>query len=75
MSGGGDSERLDGWEFHGLFKAPCVRCAHKTRTARPVCAAFPDGIPREIWTGERDHDAPYPGDRGIRFEPYRPPLA
>ncbi len=32
------------------------------------CEAFPDGIPIEIFTGLFDHDDPYPGDNGIRFE-------
>lgn len=34
-----------------------------------VCAAFPDGIPRPIIDGEIEHREPFPGDRGIRFEP------
>lgn len=33
----------------------------------PRCAAFPDGIPAEIWAGG-DHTAPWPGDHGILFE-------
>jgi hypothetical protein len=63
------AEVLDGWQFHGVFKAVCVRCKHKHRTVRPVCDAFPTGIPKEIWMGENDHSTPYPGDQGIRFEP------
>ena len=43
MSENDDKAVLDGWEFHGLFKALCLRCQHKSRTVKPVCAAFPEG--------------------------------
>lgn len=33
-----------------------------------TCAAFPDGIPKEILTGEHDHSEPYQGDKGVRKE-------
>lgn len=32
------------------------------------CRAFPDGIPKEILTGEVDHSKPYKGDHGIQFK-------
>lgn len=61
---------LDGWEFWGLFKGPCRRCKHKHRTVKPVCDAFPKGIPEPIWMGENKHTETYPGDGGIRFEAF-----
>ena len=33
------------------------------------CAAFPDGIPDDIWEGRNDHAQPVDGDHGIQFEP------
>jgi hypothetical protein len=40
------------------------------------CAAYPgrepgqtDAIPKEIWTGAKDHRQPVSGDQGIRFDP------
>ena len=38
-------------------------------TEIPVCSAFPNGIPEGILIGENKHTSPFPGDKGIRFEP------
>lgn len=38
-------------------------------TERVVCKAFPDGIPDEIAYGSNPHTKPFPGDRGVQFEP------
>ena len=52
----------------GNRMAMCVTCRHKELSS-PTCAAFPNGIPSDILDGTVAHRAPYPGDRGIRYEP------
>jgi hypothetical protein len=50
----------------------CLVCRHYDRTAPGPgirCAAFPNGVPDEIFTSEADHRMPFDGDGGVRFEP------
>lgn len=47
----------------------CTRCAHLRSSAVWTCDAFPNGIPAAILTNKHDHTKPYPGDKGIRFDP------
>lgn len=52
------------------YPPTCVRCRHWSPGDALRCAAFPKSdIPLEIWVGKNPHNDPYPGDRGIRFEP------
>lgn len=53
----------------------CFDCRHfdsrwaETEKDKPYrCAAF-ENIPMEILVNEVKHDKPYPGDKGMRFEP------
>jgi hypothetical protein len=50
-----------------FFSVVCAFCRHQTAYRR--CTAFPDGIPLAIWLGKDTHQAAYPGDHGVHFEP------
>lgn len=45
----------------------CNQCTHLYKD-QFGCEAYPDGIPKEILTGEVDHSKPYKGDHGIQFK-------
>jgi hypothetical protein len=52
----------------------CFRCRRLAGRPGLACDAFPGpaGIPAAILLNEHDHRRPYPGDRGIGFEPRHP---
>jgi excisionase family DNA binding protein len=52
-----------------VHKTPCYRCKHFLGAKKGRCTAFPAEIPQLIWSGSSQHTEPFPGDRGIRFEP------
>lgn len=60
---------FDGDPFQFFFSPICTFCVHLK--AHGSCEAFPGdfAIPPEIWLGERSHLSPYPGDKGIMYEP------
>jgi hypothetical protein len=51
----------------------CLRCARFRGDG--TCAAFPDGIPEEVFGGEHDHHEPFEGDGGLTFTPTTTPDA
>jgi len=56
-----------------LIEPKCIRCKYYDPKSG-TCAAFPGGIPDDIYFGSFDHVNPYPNaenptDNGIRFEP------
>lgn len=58
--------------MEGIIASPCAFCVHGRKDGN--CAAFPDGIPKELEWGGVSHDKPYPGDNGYRWT-LKPELA
>jgi hypothetical protein len=48
------------------FNQVCNRCKHYHLSGgdKHTCDAFPNGIPKKIWTGKTDHKKPYRGIMG-----------
>ena len=51
----------DRHELLNLYLSQCARCKHFDNY---TCAAFPDGIPEKLLTGEQKHDKIIPGQTG-----------
>ena len=60
------------WWWQETTPVPkCFDCGHFQGMVdgKVRCAAFPDGIPKEVFRGT--HTEPVEGDHGIRFTPYK----
>ena len=52
----------------GTLCSKCTRFNPEV-TDNDVCEAFPAGIPRDVLSGEVNHNHPVEGDQGLRFNP------
>lgn len=64
-----ESERW--WCDPGAKGVMCNTCVHYLGFAK--CEAFPERIPRALLDRE-EHDTPFPGDNGFRYEKGDNPL-
>ena len=50
--------------------AICMDCKHfkEMGNMKPICSAFPQGIPEAVWTGTLLHTIPVKGDHGFQYE-------
>ena len=61
---------------HSDYHASCVTCAicmdckhfKAMGNMKPICSAFPQGIPEAVWTGTLLHTMPISGDHGLQYE-------
>ena len=61
-------------EVYNEYMKQCGICRHLHRKASRkgffACDAFTDEqIPEELWSNEKSHAKPYPGDNGLCFDP------
>ncbi len=56
------------WCKHYQGRLPKDGRSDDKKLTSHACAAFPAGIPGEIFFGEVKHAEPYEGDNGIQFE-------
>lgn len=61
-----------GTETLGL-DSPCMECRFYHWRSIRTCDAFPERIPRSIWSGNDRHLLPVEGDLGLQFDPVPPP--
>ena len=58
-----------------VYRPICIDCIHldlkKEKNGRPICKAYPDGIPYEVWKekSKPDIDVNKTCNNGIGFEP------
>jgi hypothetical protein len=55
--------------YYGYFSDVCSFCIYKDEFYKRKCAAFPEGIPDDIWFGKNKHTKPLPEQKnGIVYE-------
>ncbi len=50
-----------------IIKPQCLTCKHWVSPGTH-CAAFPEGVPKDILMNIVDHKVPVKGDNGIQYE-------